>query len=173
MNLISCTMCKVVIDSSPVLMDNNSGKVPNTDSAKTANETPSENEPENDPENDSLLVDTGATAHIVISDENFIDVDDTYAPENHYIELADGSRTLSAAKKRGTVLVNITDEDDIVRTATLHNALYCPGYPQNIFSVKSATERGHSVHFSKDNNELISKGGVKFPIHCDGGLYFL
>ena len=58
---------------------------------------------------------------LVISDENFIDVDNTYAPENHYIELADGSRTLSAAKKRGTVLVNIPDEDDIVRAATLLN----------------------------------------------------
>ena len=197
MNLLSGTMCKVMIDSeldsaldnvkstTTATVSQHTGTVSlpfntdsvtqnisdtiSTDSTKTASENFSAEKPENDP----LLVDTGATAHIVISDENFIDVDDTYAPENHYIELADGSRTLSAAKKRGTVLVNITDENDVVRKATLHNALYCPGYPQNIFSVKSATERGHSVYFSKDNNELISKGGIKFPIHCSGGLYFL
>ena len=47
----------------------------------------------------SLLVDTGATSHIVTED-NFVDVDDSYVPENHYIELADGSRTNSVAKKR-------------------------------------------------------------------------
>ena len=135
------------------------------DSAKVVDNVSSENDP--------LLVDTGATSHIVVSDEHFIDVDDTYAPENHYIELADGSRTLSAAKKRGTVLVNITDENNVVRSATLHNALYCPSYPQNIFSVKSATERGHSVYFSRDNSELVSKGGVRFPIHSNGGLYYL
>ena len=176
-------MCKVIkdggdADSTMVGIDDDS-KVDNgnqssvvdrsvalpSDSVKVVDNVSSENDP--------LLVDTGATSHIVVSDEHFIDVDDTYAPENHYIELADGSRTLSAAKKRGTVLVNITDEDDVVRSATLHNALYCPSYPQNIFSVKSATERGHSVYFSKDNNELVSKGGVRFPIHSNGGLYYL
>ena len=88
-----------------------------------------------------ILVDTGATSHIVNQDK-FIDVDESYVPENHYIELADGTRTNSVAKKRGTILIKICDRNGIVHTARLENALYCPGYPQNIFSVRAATKKG-------------------------------
>ena len=40
----------------------------------------------------SLLVDTGATAHILIDQSKFLKFDEDFKPENHYIELADGSR---------------------------------------------------------------------------------
>ena len=75
-----------------------------------------------------MLVDTGATSHIVIED-TFIDIDHTYKPENHYIELADGSVTCSAAKKRGSVLVSITDDNGFIHNQTLKDVLYCPDYP--------------------------------------------
>ncbi len=123
-------------------------------------------------ESETLLVDTGATSHIVNKDE-FIDVDDSYIPENHYIELADGTRTNSVAKKRGTVCVNITDKNGEVRSAILERALYCPNYPQNIYSVRAATKKGAEVHFSKDHDELITEEGVSFPIHRKGELYYL
>ena len=45
----------------------------------------------------ALLVDTGATSHIVNDEELFINIDKSYVPENHYIELADGSKTNSVA----------------------------------------------------------------------------
>ena len=41
----------------------------------------------------AFLVDTGATCHIVNYDSGFISVDEHFNPENHYIELADGSKT--------------------------------------------------------------------------------
>jgi len=40
----------------------------------------------------SLLVDTGATAHILNDKSKFLKFDDEFKPENHYIELADGRR---------------------------------------------------------------------------------
>ena len=38
---------------------------------------------------DSMLVDIGATCHIVNEDRNFKSFNDTFNPENHLIELAD------------------------------------------------------------------------------------
>ena len=77
------------------------------------------------------------------------------------------------SRRRGTVLVNIQDEHGNVRKSTLNNALYVPSYPQNIFSVQAATERGAKINFSSDHAELISKNWVKFPIQKRGKLYYL
>ena len=40
-------------------------------------------------DNETFLVDCGATTHIVNEDENFIYVDPSFKPEEHFIELAD------------------------------------------------------------------------------------
>ena len=64
-----------------------------------------------------------------------------FAPEKHYIELADGTRSNSVALKRGDVEVTIMDTTGKCVNATLKNALYIPTYPQNIFSVQAATEK--------------------------------
>ena len=122
---------------------------------------------------DSLLVDCGATTHIVNDESHFISIDENYKPENHYIELADGSRTNNIAKKRGTVAVNIVDENGMTGKAKLNNVLYVPSYPQNIFSVQAATQTGSTLHFNANYAELITKDGVKFPIQKEGRLYYL
>ena len=123
-------------------------------------------------EDKSMLVDSGATSHIT-KDDDFIDTDDTYKPENHYIELADGSVTCSAAKKRGSVLVNFTDVDGVVHNQTLKDVLYCPDYPQNIYSVRAATKSGAAFLFSEDCDELRTPEGFTFPIRRKCGLYYL
>ena len=120
----------------------------------------------------SLLVDTGATSHI-INEDDFIAVNENYVPENHFIELADGSKTNAVAKKRGTVLINIADENGVLHGVKLEDTLYCPGYPQNIFSVKAATKKKDARFvFSNDYDELTMEG-TTFPIHTVGELYFL
>ena len=57
--------------------------------------------------------------------------------------------------------------------ATLKNALYIATYPQNIFSVQAATERGASVSFNPDSAELVYKDGTKFNIEKHIRLYYL
>ena len=98
-------------------------------------------------DDNSLLIDCGATAHIINNDSLFVSVDEGYKPEDHFIELADGSR--------GTALVNIQDEHGNVRESTLNNALYVPSYPQNIFSVQAATECGAKINFSSGHAQSI------------------
>ncbi|XP_066928169.1 uncharacterized protein [Clytia hemisphaerica] len=82
---------------------------------------------------DTFLVDCGATSHMVNTDANFISTDDDFKPENHYIELADGSLVNNLAKKRGTVLISLRTSDNKIVKATLENTLYVPSFPQSIF----------------------------------------
>ena len=49
----------------------------------------------------SLLVDTGATAHILNDKSKFLKFDDEFKPDNHYIELADGSRACGVVSAKG------------------------------------------------------------------------
>ena len=127
---------------------------------------------ENMTKEDSILVDCGATDHVINDEKYFINFDEKYLPENHFIELADGSRTNNMVKKRGTAVIRMKDENGIDRKAELKNALFVPSYPQKIFSVQAATDSGAEIHFNSNSAELV-KEGVKFPIIKDGGLYYL
>ena len=79
------------------------------------------------------LVDCGATTHIINDESKFSKFDDKFAPEKHYIELADGTRSNNVALKRGDVEITIMDTTGKCVNARLKNALYIPTYPQNIF----------------------------------------
>ena len=54
---------------------------------------------------ENFLVDCGATTYIVIRDENFIYVDASFNPVEHFVELADGTRSNNVAKKREKCLL--------------------------------------------------------------------
>ena len=120
-----------------------------------------------------LLVDCGATAHIITDESKFSSFDQSFRPESHYIELADGTRSNNVALKRGNVNLPIMDSTGRYVTASLNNALYIPSYPQDIFSVQAATEKGASVVLHPMSAELISKDGTKFDIEKHGKLYYL
>ena len=51
--------------------------------------------------NKSLLVDAGATSHIVADKEKFISFDDALNTKSHTIELADGSRSTGLVQEGG------------------------------------------------------------------------
>ena len=121
----------------------------------------------------NLLVDCGATSHIITDNSKFIEFDSNFNPSNHYIELADGSRTNGVAHGKGTAKVLLYDVNGIPQNVFLSNALYVPSYKQDLFSVHAATEKGVSVNFSPNYAELKSPDGTIFPITREGKLYFL
>ena len=123
--------------------------------------------------NTSFLVDCGATTHIVNHDNDFIDIDDKFDPSNHFIELADGTRCNNVAKKRGTILTKFCTNDGQHIDIKLCNVLFIPSYPQNIFSVQAAAEKGCSFRFHENGAELVTYDGTKFPIYKENKLYFL
>ena len=122
---------------------------------------------------DELLVDSGATSHILNEEKNFISFDDDYVPKDHFLELANGEKVKNAAKARGVAKVHIRDENGLLQEAILKNALYIPSFPYNIFSVKSATRKGAQVCFKGNCGTLQAEDGTNFPVNTKNGLYYL
>ncbi|KAL5012489.1 hypothetical protein ScPMuIL_011040 [Solemya velum] len=123
----------------------------------------------------NLLVDCGATAHIVTDKSKFVSFDKSFKPDKHFIELADGTRNKNVALQRGhsEAIIGIKDDQGSVVKAVLKNALLIPSYPQDIFSVQAATEVGASVMFTPDSAVLRHKNGTKFDLERHGRLYYL
>lgn len=96
-----------------------------------------------------------------------------FQPKDHFVELADGTRTSGVALKKGEAEVCLQDTEGRRVTATLKDALYIPSYPQDIFSVKAATANGASVNFRQGCNQLIHQKGKIFDIKEYDRLYFL
>ena len=113
-------------------------------------------------ENVNLLVDCGATTHIVNDLAQFICFDKDFNPDEHYIELADGSRSNNIALKKGIAKVTLQGTNGKAYNIGLENCLYIPSNKQNIFSVHAA--KGASVEFSNNVSSLTKKDGTKFEI---------
>jgi len=118
-----------------------------------------------------LLVDTGATSHIVTDRNKFLTIDPNFDASNHYIELADGSRSRIVTCK-GDASVTLTDSSGTDRNILLKNALCVPSFKQDIFSVHAATQQGVRVKFSQHSSNL-SKDGITFDICKKGKLYYV
>lgn len=120
-----------------------------------------------------LMVDMGATSHVINDIALFTSFDSTFRPETHSVKLADGTRCSGVAQRRGTAVVSLIDSSGWRCKAKLRDALYVPSYPQNIFSVKAATTIGSTVVFKEDKDVLIARDGTRFDIHVYGRLYYL
>ena len=122
---------------------------------------------------EKLLVDTGATAHIINDESKFCSSDPKFKPDNHFVELADGRKYNNLAIRRGDVPIEIYDVNGNNIRSGLRQALCIPSFPQNVFSVSSATEHGSTVTFRKDKSEVTTKEGNVIPIQKDEKLYFM
>ena len=120
----------------------------------------------------SLLVDSGASSHIVVDTSKFVSFQDNFKPEEHSLEYANGNIE-QVAERRGTILVHFKDEMGEIRDIYLEDTLYCPSFPQDIFSTKAALRKGGSVILRSKDGELITSDGTMFPINCSGELYHL
>ena len=85
----------------------------------------------------SLLVDTGATSHIITDRSKFVSFGDNFDTNTHIIELADGSKTSVVLGNKGNAKVKLFDVKDNLHEVMLSNTLYVPSYQQNIFSVSA------------------------------------
>ena len=120
-----------------------------------------------------MLVDCGATTHIVTDESKFINFDENFNPASYFIELADGSRSNNLALKGGNACVPLLDSNGNLQNTTLENVLFVPTFKQDIFSVQAATDKSASVNFNSNHPELVSENGTKFNIKRSGRLYFL
>lgn len=120
-----------------------------------------------------LMVDCGATLHIVTDLAKFKRFDEEFQAETHCVELANSTRCKGVAERRGNPQVCLIDSRGRHLNTTLRQALYIPSYPQDIFSVKAATTSGATVIFKKGKDVLIHRDGTEFHIHVYDRLYYL
>lgn len=127
---------------------------------------------ENACKKEGIIVDTGATSHIVNTDV-IIKQDSQFKPAKHCIELADGRMVFGSAIKRGDARVTLIDNQGKQVETILKEALYIPSYPQSLFSVKAATSHDEArVTFAKDRS-WMEKDGKIFDLTVNRGLYYL
>eukprot|EP00794_Sanderia_malayensis_P006415 gene6415-7146_t len=119
-----------------------------------------------------LLLDSGATSHIIVDREKFVSFDDNYNSSNHFIELADGSKA-NVVQGKGRAKVKLYDAKGNPQDVVLHNALYIPSYSQNIFSISAAIDRGACINLDKDSKYLRQPDGKTFEVEQKGRLYYL
>ena len=118
-----------------------------------------------------MLVDCGATAHILTEKSKFTSFEQNFDVNNHCIELADGSNGI--VQGRGTAKVCVQSSDGEPREVSLENVLYIPLYRHNIFSILAATEKGATANFRPTSAELVAPNGTTFDIRKSGELYYL
>lgn len=128
--------------------------------------------PDNIKEN-GLMVDCGATSHIITEGSKFTRFDKTFNPQQHFMELADGTRENNVALKRGDAEVMLRDQKGRNIMVTLKSALFIPSYPQSILSVEAITTDGAKVVFQKGKSELTTKDGTVFRIKELERLYYI
>ena len=80
---------------------------------------------------------------------------DSFQADNHFIELADCTRTQGIVLKRGDVEICLVDMDRNHVTVSLKGALYISFYPQSMLSVMSTTTNEATITFKKNENELV------------------
>lgn len=121
----------------------------------------------------NLLVDCGATSHIITDKDKFITFDKYFDPSSHYIELADGSRSNNLVYGKGDASVVLNDDEGCAHNVLLKNALCIPSYSQDIFSVRSAVDQGVSVAFTPESSDLVTENGTRFNVQKSNNLYYL
>jgi len=105
--------------------------------------------------------------------QSFKRFDDSFQAKTHCVELANGTRCMGVAERRGDTEVGLIDSKGRHLSATLRQALYIPSFSQDILSVTAATASGATVIFKKGKNALIHKDGTKFHIHVHDRLYYV
>ena len=121
----------------------------------------------------SMLVDSGASSHIITDESRFCSIDKDFKPQNHFVELADGTKHNKFALKRGSIEISLQEKTGKIDRMMLHHVLYIPTFPMDIFSVPAATENEAEVLFRKQSSELTLKNGSKFEVKKRQNLFFL
>ena len=121
-----------------------------------------------------VLIDTGASTHIVPDKSCFTDFEQDFNPADHWLELADGSKRNDLILGRGTARILLHDNTGIQRQLLLKNALCVPTFNRNILSFHEAIRAGLTFSLNTPGYEQMrTSEGIVFDIKTSGRLYIL
>ena len=91
------------------------------------------------------ILDSGATSHMTPEVTDFIpgSLEDT----DKFIEVKDGHQI--TAKQKGSVRIQMCDDNGKTFVATLYNVLLAPDLYDRLFSIITLMNVGHTCHFRK------------------------
>ena len=121
-----------------------------------------------------ILVDTGASIHIIHNSSLFSKLYKSPTSKLSYLEMADGTKCSNLIAGRGTALIPVIDSSGTKCKIKLTNCLYVPSFRKNIVSVNLAIQSGFRFHFNDIGQETMQcpQGNI-FKISTKGSLYFL
>ena len=119
----------------------------------------------------SLIVDTGASKHLIkdLSLFSKLEMDDSQS--KHSIRLANGTTSTGIVRGRGQASLQLKDTTGNIRKIIITDALYIPDFPENIISVLAATKNGAGFYFNKHGAAMEVPDGTIFPIIPGEKLY--
>ena len=112
-----------------------------------------------------LVLDSGATSHMIKDEILFIDIDKEYSGT---ITNANSSKSLISGK--GTVEIRVPDSNGLERKMRLSNALLVPNNTRNLVSVSKLRATGNEVVFGR-TLEIRTKNGTVFPFEERDSLF--
>ena len=121
----------------------------------------------------ALLVDSGASVHIMTDKCKFIRFNKDFEPDKQIMQMADGSRETGTVLCKGDASVLLYDVNGEPKEMIMKDALYIPSYKFDILSVQAATRKGVRVNFEPDHADLVTSDGSLFSVEREGNLYFI
>lgn len=103
-----------------------------------------------------LMVDTGATSHIIRDITQFKDFDKSFEPHKHILELANGEKTSGIALRKGTAKVRLRDNKGRVVEMMLMGALYVPSFVTGHLLSQGSDVPGSDGHFQRRSEQTCS-----------------
>ena len=124
-------------------------------------------------ESKRIIVDTGATSHIIKDIERFKNFGVSIQPDNHFIELADGTKTNGVVLKRGDAEICLVNANGNMESINLKWGIIYTLLPTGYIFCQVCHGKWGGIIFKKNKNELIHKNGTKFNIFVHNRLFYL
>ena len=116
---------------------------------------------------DRLIVDSGATHHVVKDFRHFKGALEQIAP----VHITFGNQYKVLVEFKGIAEVKVLDAAGKLHLLQLHDALYVPGAEENLLSISAASAKGVSCTFV--DNKCVLKGASTVDIIMKQNLYML
>ena len=110
-----------------------------------------------DDEGVGLLLDSGATSHMIKNREIFIDIDDSFSGK-----VKNAKKAESVICGRGTVAFLLKHSNQVNSKSILENALFIPENSHSQVSISKLREAGAQVLIGPEQS-IIDKSGLKYP----------
>ena len=112
-----------------------------------------------------LLLDSGATSHMIKDESLYIDIDKEYSGA-----ITNANSSKSSISGKGKVEIRVLDSKGLARKIRLKNALLVPHNTRNLISVSKLRATGNEVVFG-GILEIRTKNGTVFPFEERDSLF--